>query len=208
MSPRLCAALLVAAAAAWAPEAEFATLHGSSQATWRGRVDAELTRSLDALPQRTTKDESVQAVRGLLNHNYRRRAVVLLFGRVFVDRDFLPGEKVRSLVATLLSSHRLGVKASTQRGKLIASAKRARYVWVHYVRWAKGKKQRDRVERIGPREAHLVHVRRGYNFSTVYAARAVAVLDDGDAAHDRRRYESDVLPRLSRYEALRPLLGL
>ena len=44
-----------------------------------------------------------------LNHNYRRRAVVLLFGRVFLDREFLPGEKVRSLVATLLSSHRLGV---------------------------------------------------------------------------------------------------
>ncbi len=88
-------------------------------------------------------------------------------------------------------------KASTQRGKLIASAKRAKYLWVHYVRWAKGRKQRDRVERLGPSEARLVHVRRGYNFSTVYAARAVAVLDDGDAAHDRRRYKSDVLPRLS-----------
>ena len=49
MSPRLCSALLVAAAAAWAPEAEFATLHGTSQATWRGRVDAELDRSLNAL---------------------------------------------------------------------------------------------------------------------------------------------------------------
>ena len=58
MSPRH-ALWLVAAAGAWAPEAEFATLHGTSQATWRGRVDAELDRSLNALPQRTTKDESV-----------------------------------------------------------------------------------------------------------------------------------------------------
>ena len=108
MSPHH-ALLLVAAAGAWAPETEFTKIHGNSQATWRGRVDAELDRSLNALPQRATKDESVEAVRDLLNHNYRRRAVVLLFGRVFVDREFLPGEKVRSLVATLLSSHRLGV---------------------------------------------------------------------------------------------------
>ena len=63
MSPRLCSALLVAAGAAWAPEAEFATLHGTSHATWRGRVDAELDRSLNALPQRTTKDESVEKFR-------------------------------------------------------------------------------------------------------------------------------------------------
>ena len=98
---------MLVAAAAWAPETEFATLHGDSQATWRGRVDAELARSLNALPQRTTQDEASDAVRDLLNHNYRRRAVVLLFGRVFVDREFLPGEKIRSLVATLLSSHRL-----------------------------------------------------------------------------------------------------
>ena len=109
MSPRHCTLLLVAAAGAWAPEAEFATLHGNSQATWRGRVDAELDRSLNVLPQRTSKPEASDAVAQLLNHNYRRRAVVLLFGRVFVDREFLPGEKVRSLVATLLSSHRLGV---------------------------------------------------------------------------------------------------
>ena len=61
MSPRH-AALLLVAAAAWAPEAEFAALHGSSQATWRGRVDAELDRSLNALPQRTTKDEASEAV--------------------------------------------------------------------------------------------------------------------------------------------------
>ena len=108
MSPRLCSAL-VAAATAWAPEAEFATLHAAPPTTWRGRVDAELARSLEALPQRATQDEASDAVRDLLNHNYRRRAVVLLFGRVFVDREFLPGEKVRSLVATLLSSHRLGV---------------------------------------------------------------------------------------------------
>ena len=57
MSPRLCSALLVVAAAAWAPEAEFTKLHGTSQATWRGRVDAELARSLEELPQRATKDD-------------------------------------------------------------------------------------------------------------------------------------------------------
>ena len=63
MSPRLCSALLVAAAGAWAPEAEFAELHAAAPpTTWRGRVDAELDRSLNALPQRTTKDEASEAV--------------------------------------------------------------------------------------------------------------------------------------------------
>ena len=53
----------------------------------------------------TVRGKASDAVAQLLNHNYRRRAVVLLFGRVFLDREFLPGEKVRSLLATLLSSH-------------------------------------------------------------------------------------------------------
>ena len=64
MSPRH-ALLLVAAAGAWAPEAEFTKLHGTSQATWRDRVDAELARSLNELPQRTTQDEASAAVRDL-----------------------------------------------------------------------------------------------------------------------------------------------
>jgi len=68
MSPRLCSALLVAAAGAWAPEAEFAELHAAAPpTTWRGRVDAELDRSLNALPQRTTKDEASDAVAQLLD---------------------------------------------------------------------------------------------------------------------------------------------